>query len=84
MDNNRFENHVAVKVDPASTVPTLRTTNEAYDFLLNRWAGKRSEKHRAALQACLDVNLGNKQPIGARRALVAVAREAGIFVDEKL
>lgn len=84
MENNKFETPVTVKVDPAGTLLTLRTARETSDFLLNRWPGKRSEKHRAALQACSDVNLGNKPPIGARRAFVAAVREAGIFVDEKL
>jgi hypothetical protein len=84
MDNNRFENHVAVKVDAAGAVRTLRSPNDAYDFLLNQWSGKRSDKHRAALQACSDANLGNKPPIAARRALIAAVREAGVLVDEKI
>jgi hypothetical protein len=84
MENNKFENPITVRVAPAGTLLTLRTARETSDFLLNKWPGKRSEKHRAALQACSDVNLGNKPAIGARRAFVAAAREAGIFFDEKL
>lgn len=83
MDTNRFESHVAVKVDATGSVRTLRSSNEAYEFLLSQWTGKRSDKYRAALQACSDANLGNKPPIAARRAVVAAVREAGIFVDEK-
>lgn len=83
MENNTFETPVTVKVDSAGTLLTLRTARETSDFLLNRWPGKRSEKHRAALQACSDVNLRSKPAIGARRAFVAAAREAGVFVDEK-
>ncbi|PSJ59377.1 DUF982 domain-containing protein [Pseudaminobacter soli (ex Li et al. 2025)] len=84
MENNRFENPITVRADATGTLLTLRTAREASDFLLNRWPGKRSDKHRAALQACSDVNLGNKPVIGARRAFVAAAREAGIFFDEKV
>lgn len=84
MSNTKFETPITVKVDPAGTLLALRTSRETSDFLLNQWPGKRSDKHRAALQACSDVNLGNKPAIGARRAVVAAVREAGIFVDEKL
>lgn len=83
MENDKFENPVNVTVDASGILLTLRTAREATDFLLNRWPGKRTEKHRTALQACSDVRNGTKPPIGARRALVAAAREAGVFVDEK-
>lgn len=83
MENNRFENPITVKVDQVGTLLSLRTAREASDFLLNRWPGKRSEKHRAALQACSDVNEGSKPAIGARRAIVAAAREAGVLFDKK-
>lgn len=83
MQNNKFDTPVTVRVDPAGTLLTLRTARESSEFLLNKWPGKRSEKHRAALQACSDVDAGSKPVIGARRAFVAAAREAGVFVDEK-
>lgn len=83
MENDRYENPVTVKVTPAGALLTLRTTRETSDFLLTRWPGKRTDKHRAALQACSDVNSGNKPAIGARRAFVAAAREAGVLADEK-
>jgi len=83
MDNNRFETHITVKVAAAGAVHALRTPNEAYEFLLGSWTAKRSEKYRAALQACSDASLGNKTTMAARRAVLAVAREAGILYDEK-
>lgn len=83
MDNNKFETPVTIKSDEAGTLLTLKNARDGIDFLMNRWQGKRTEKHRAALQACSDVIDGNKPAIGARRALVAAAREAGVFVDEK-
>jgi hypothetical protein len=83
MDHNKFETPVTVKDDTASAYITLKTTHAASDFLLNRWQAKRTDKHRAALQACSDVIGGNKPVIVARRALVAAVREAGVYVDEK-
>lgn len=81
MDNFRFEAPVTVKVDPAGTVQ-IRTPREASDFLLHNWHGKRSPKHRAALQACSDAISGGKPAMAARRAFVAAAREANIFVKD--
>lgn len=83
MEKNRFDTPVTIKVDATGTLLTLRTVRDASDFLLSRWPGKRSEKHRAALQACSDVENGAKPPIGAQRALIAAAREAGVFADPK-
>jgi hypothetical protein len=83
MDHNKFETPVTVKDDTASAYITLKTAQAASDFLLNRWQAKRTDKHRAALQACSDVIGGSKPVIVARRALVAAVREAGVYVDEK-
>lgn len=83
MEKNQFDTPVTVKVDEAGTLLTLRTVRDTSDFLLNRWPGKRTEKHRAALQACSDVQNAGKPPMGARRAFVAAAREAGVFADQK-
>ena len=83
MENNRYEIPVTVKADSAGAILTLRTARETSDFLLNKWPGKRSEKHRAALQACSDALAGDKPVMNARRAFVAAAREANVFVSEK-
>lgn len=83
MEKDQFDTPVTVKADSAGTLLTLRTARDTADFLLNRWPGKRTEKHRAALQACSDVHGSGKPPIGARRAFVAAAREAGVFTDQK-
>jgi hypothetical protein len=83
MEKDQFDTPITVKVDATGALLTLRTARETSDFLLNRWPGKRTEKHRAALQACSDVQSGDKPPIGARRAFVAAAREAGVFADQK-
>lgn len=81
MENSKFETGITVKVDPDGSLATIHTVREASGFLLNKWPGKRSEKHRAALQACSDAAAGNKPVMGARRAFLAAVREAGVFVD---
>lgn len=55
----------------------------AYQFFLGSCNSERSDKYRAALQTCSDASLGGKTTMAARRAVLAVAREAGILFDEK-
>ncbi len=83
MEKHKFDTPITVRIDATGSLLTLRTARDASEFLLNQWPGKRSEKHRAALQACLDVQNAGKSTIGARRAFVAAAREAGVFADQK-
>ncbi|AZN73002.1 DUF982 domain-containing protein [Georhizobium profundi] len=83
MQKDQFDTPIIVKVDAAGTLLTLKTARDTSEFLLNQWPGKRTEKHRAAIQACSDVVNAGKPPMGARRAFVAAAREAGVFVDPK-
>jgi hypothetical protein len=82
MENNRFETPVTVK-SAQGPDKVLRTAREASDYLLNAWPGKRGPKHREALQACHDALAGDKPAMIARRAFIAAAREAGVFVSDK-
>jgi hypothetical protein len=79
MSNNRFEVPVAVKFGSPVQEKVLRTAQDAADFLLNNWPGKKSPKHRAALQACHDSAAG-KPAMTARRAFLAAAREVDIEI----
>lgn len=83
MENNRFETPVTVKADTAGEILLLRSAKDASDYLLNKWPGKRSPKHRAALQACHDAMAGDKPAMNARRAFVAAAREVDVLVTDK-
>jgi hypothetical protein len=83
MENARFETPLTVKSGPNGADRLLRTAREASDYLLNDWPGKRSPKHRAALQACHDAMAGGKPAMIARRAFVAAAREADVLVSDK-
>ncbi|MEQ1953605.1 DUF982 domain-containing protein [Mesorhizobium sp. CN2-181] len=80
MTESKFEPPVTVLVDPAGGQTIIRNTRECSDFLLKQWRGKRGDKHRAALQACVDAD-DNRRPVAsARRAFVAAAREAGTLI----
>lgn len=79
----KFEPFVTVSLE-SSGVTTIKDAQEGVDLLLKRWPGKRGDKHRAALQACVDAGENhNKGLQGARRALVAAAREAGVLVTDR-
>jgi hypothetical protein len=83
MQSERFEVPVSVRDERAGSVIILRSARDAYGFLLSGWKGKRSDKHRAALQACSDAMEGSEpNNTRARRALVAAAREANIYVPD--
>jgi len=83
MENNRFETPVTVKSASAGPNQVLRSAREASDYLLNSWPGKRSPKHRAALQACHDAIAGDKPAMTARRAFIAAAREVDVLISDK-
>ena len=83
MENNRFEIPVTVKSGTAGMHQSLRSAREASDYLLNSWPGKRSPKHREALQACHDALAGSKPVMNARRAFIAAAREVNVLVSDK-
>ena len=82
MQNDRFETPVAVRSEATGAATLLRTAQEASNFLLSQWPGKRSEKYRAALQACHDAVAGDKSAIAARRAFLAAGREADVLVKD--
>lgn len=82
MQNDRFESPIAVRSGPAGPGRLLRTAQEASEFLLTQWPGKKSEKYRAALQACYDAVAGGKPAMTARRAFLAAGREADVLVKD--
>lgn len=80
MHNDRFDDPITVRSPLTGASQLLRTAKEASDFLLSQWPGKKSERYRAALQACHDASAGDKPPMTARRAFVAAGREADVLV----
>lgn len=82
MQNDRFETPIAVKASSAVGEQLLRTAQEASQFLLTSWPGKKSPKYRAALQACYDTMSGERSAMNARRAFIAAGREADVLVKD--
>jgi hypothetical protein len=67
------------KIGQYRIVPTL---TEAADMLLDRWPEEKGAKHGRALSAILDAMGGRKPAVTARKAFVAAAKEAGLFVRD--
>ena len=82
MQQQRFDVPLTVKFGSPEQQTILRSAQDASDFLLNNWPGKRSPKHRAALQACHAVIDAGKPAMTARRAFLAAAREVDIVVSD--
>jgi len=80
MANEKFDQSVTIIADPAGGQEVIGDAAACLDFLLRRWRGKRSDKHRAAIQACADTNSGRRPASFARKAFIAAAREAAILV----
>ncbi|ESX59555.1 MULTISPECIES: DUF982 domain-containing protein [unclassified Mesorhizobium] len=74
----RFERPVVIQIG-RYTERTVFDVNDAASILLRDLGGRQTEKHRAAMDACLKVIRGELHPPAARRAFVAVAREAKIL-----
>ncbi|TPI50569.1 DUF982 domain-containing protein [Mesorhizobium sp. B3-1-3] len=81
MANEKFDQPVTVVTElTGGGHETIGDAAACLDFLLRRWRGKRSEKHRAAVQACADTNSGRRPASFARKAFIVAAREAAILV----
>ncbi|MFE0015922.1 DUF982 domain-containing protein [Mesorhizobium sp. NPDC059054] len=80
MEKQKFDPPVTVLAGPSGGQETISDATGCLDFVLKRWPGKRSDKHRAALQACSDADSGRRPASFARKAFIAAAREAGILV----
>jgi hypothetical protein len=83
MQNDRFDVPVTVTFGSPATQKVLRTPLELQEFLMNNWSGKKSPKHRAAIQACHDALAGDKPAMVARRAFLAAAREIDVVISDK-
>ena len=81
MAHEKFDQPVTVVTElPGGGQETIGDATVCLDFLLRRWRGKRSEKYRAAIQACSDTNSGRRPASFARKAFIVAAREAAILV----
>jgi hypothetical protein len=80
MRNEHFDVAVTVETDRQQTVTD---TVQAAEVLLDGWPqDRRGPKYRAALRICMDVMEQRRTVAGARKAFIAAAKEAHLFVRE--
>lgn len=83
MRDENFDVPVTVETAQAGRFLTITRVGQAADFLVHRWPDqKKGPKHRAALQALMDVMQERKAVAAAREAFSAAAKEANIFIRE--
>jgi len=81
--NEHFDVPVAVEGQELGRLQVVTDTVQAAEILLQRWpAEERGAKYRAALRACMDVMEQRRTVAVARKAFIAAAKEAHVFVRE--
>jgi hypothetical protein len=80
--NRRFHKPVTVQPGRIDHDRVVIDIKGAAQLLLRDWSLDRSEKHRRAMQRCLDVLRGERPPSYARSAFVAAAKEARILLED--
>ena len=77
-----FSDPVTVDTDKGARCRVVRDTLHAAEILLRRWpVASRGWEHRIAVSACVDAMSGRHDVGVARRAFVAAAKRARIFVQ---
>ena len=81
MRNETFDIPVTVETDLSGHEHVVTDTIQAAEILLGRWPDDgRGEKYKVALRACMDVMEQRRAVASARKAFVAAAKDAHIFV----
>jgi len=81
MRNENFDIPVTVETDAAGRERVVTDTIQAAEILLRRWPDDgRGQKYKAALRACMDAMEQRRAVASARKAFVAAAKDAHIFV----
>ena len=84
MRNENFDIPVTIETGGASAAGRERIvtdTIQAAEILLRRWPDDgRGQKYKAALRACMDAMEQRRAVASARKAFVAAAKDAHIFV----
>jgi hypothetical protein len=76
--------YVTVMTAHTGETRNISSVNEAAEFLLHDWPIKGSKKLTAARQACLDALHGKITCTKARDAFIEAAREADIYIGQKI
>jgi hypothetical protein len=79
MDTKFWEQEVRLELRPAK-FETIKNTDEALKFLVERWPVRGGDLHQEARKICLSVLAGKSPAENARAAFIRAAQEANIFV----
>lgn len=81
MRNENFDIPVTIETEATGRERVVTDTIQAAEILLRRWPDDgRGQKYRAALRACMDAMEQRRAVASARKAFVAAAKDAHIFV----
>jgi hypothetical protein len=81
MVRQRWDHPVTVETAILGRFATISSTERAAEFLLNEWPDTiEGQAYTAAAQILVEAHQGRATISEARRAFIAAAREAGIFV----
>jgi|EndMetStandDraft_8_1072994.scaffolds.fasta_scaffold138462_5 integrase len=81
MRNENFDIPVTIETEAAGRERVVTDTIQAAEILLRRWPDDgRGQKYKAALRACMDAMEQRRAVASARKAFVAAAKDAHIFV----
>ena len=81
MRNENFDIPVTIETEAADRERVVTDTIQAAEILLRRWPDDgRGQKYKAALRACMDAMEQRRAVASARKAFVAAAKDAHIFV----
>lgn len=62
MQIQKFESPIVVSIDAAHGETLIVDIVGSIEFLLKKWPGKRGDRHREALQVCVDAKAQKTSP----------------------
>lgn len=82
--SRRFTRPVVIQPGRIDRDRVVTNVRDAAHLLLREWPEQSSEARQAAMEACLRVFRGEGSARNARQAFIAAAKDARIFVGEKI
>jgi hypothetical protein len=82
--SRRFTRPVIIQPGRIDRDRVVTNVRDAAQLLLKEWPDQTSEKRQAAMEACLRVFRGEGSARNARQAFIDAAKDARIFVGEKV
>ena len=82
MRDENFDIPVTIETGQIGRHLTVTRTAQAASLLVDKWPAERGPKYRSALKALMDAMDQRKPVEPARKAFVAAAKEADVFVRE--